>query len=125
MQPGRRAQQPDANVGRQPLYTAPERLRGGKPDPASDLFSLGATLFAAVEGKPPFNGTSLFDTVVAVVDGEPAPFLHAGPLRPVIEGLLAKNPGDRLGQQARTALLDLQHEHQLRAGLREGLQEFA
>jgi eukaryotic-like serine/threonine-protein kinase len=83
-------------------------------------------LFAAVEGKPPFNGTSLFDAVVAVVDGEPTPLLHAGPLRPVIEGLLAKNPADRLtGEQARTALLDLQHEHQLRAGLREGLQEFA
>ena len=89
-------------------------------------FSLGATLFAAVEGKPPFNGTSLFDAVVAVVDGEPTPLLHAGPLRPVIEGLLAKKPADRLtGEQARTALLDLQHEHQLCAGLREGLQEFA
>jgi eukaryotic-like serine/threonine-protein kinase len=89
-------------------------------------FSLGVTLFAAVEGKPPFNGTSLFDAVVAVVDGEPTPLLHAGPLRPVIEGLLAKNPADRLtGEQARTALLDLQHEHQLCAGLREGLQEFA
>jgi serine/threonine protein kinase len=98
------------------VYTAPERLRGGKPEPASDLFSLGATLFAAVEGQPPFNGTSLFDTVVAVVAGESAPLLHAGPLRPVIEGLLAKNPADRLtGEQARMALLDVQqHEHQLR-----------
>jgi eukaryotic-like serine/threonine-protein kinase len=101
-----------------PVYTAPERLRGGKPGPASDLFSLGATLFAAVEAQPPFNGTSLFDTVVAVVEGEPAPFLHAGPLRPVIEGLLAKNLTDRLtGEQARMALLDVQqHEDQLRAG---------
>jgi serine/threonine protein kinase len=86
-----------------PLYTAPERLRGGNPEPAWDMFSLGATLFAAVEGKPPFN------TVIAVVEGETAPCLHAGPLRAVVEGLLAKNPADRLtGDQARTALVDLQ-----------------
>jgi eukaryotic-like serine/threonine-protein kinase len=92
-----------------PLYTAPERLRGGNPEPACDMFSLGATLFAAVEGKPPFSGSSLFDTVIAVVEGEPAPCLHAGPLRAVIEGLLAKNPADRLtGDQARAALVDLQ-----------------
>lgn len=98
-----------------PLYTAPERLRGGNPEPASDMFSLGATLFAAVEGKPPFGGSTLFDTVIAVVEGEPAPCLHAGPLRPVIQGLLAKNPADRLtGEQARMALLDLQQ--QLRPG---------
>jgi hypothetical protein len=63
-------------------------------------------LFAAVEGRPPFRGTSLFDTVVAVVDGEPEPFRHAGPLQPVLEGLLAKNPADRLtAEQARMALL--------------------
>jgi eukaryotic-like serine/threonine-protein kinase len=94
-----------------PLYTAPERLRGGNPEPACDMFALGATLFAAVEGKPPFSGSSLFNTVVAVVEGEPAPCLRAGPLRPVIEGLLAKNPADRLtGEQARTALVDIQHE---------------
>src|SRR5215217_8463176 len=75
-----------------PLYTAPERLRGGNPEPACDMFSLGATLFAAVEGKPPFSGSSLFSTVIAVVEGEPAPCLYAGPLRAVIEGLLTKNP---------------------------------
>ena len=92
-----------------PLYTAPERLRGGNPEPACDMFSLGATLFAAVEGKPPFSGNSLFNTVIAVVEGEPEPCLHAGPLRVVIEGLLAKNPADRLtGDQARRALVDLQ-----------------
>jgi eukaryotic-like serine/threonine-protein kinase len=99
-----------------PLYTAPERLRGGKPEPASDMFSLGATLFTALAGKSPFSGSSLFEITVAVVDGEPAPCMHAGPLRPVIEGLLAKNPADRLtGEQARTALLDIQQQ-QLRPG---------
>ena len=94
-----------------PVYTAPERLRGGDPTPASDLFSLGATLFNAVEGKPPFRGASLFDTIAAVVNGEPAPFLHAGPLQPLIEGLLAKTPADRLsGEQTRMALLTLQQQ---------------
>jgi eukaryotic-like serine/threonine-protein kinase len=103
-----------------PVYAAPEVLRGGDPEPASDLFSLGATLFAAVEGKPPFHGTSLLDTVVAVVNGAPAPFLHAGPLRPVLEGLLAKQPGDRLtADQTRVALWDIQHEGQLRAESQE------
>jgi len=98
-----------------PLYTAPERLRGGNPEPACDMFSLGATLFAAVEGKPPFSGGSLLSTVIAVVEEEPAPCLHAGPLRAVIEGLLTKNPKDRLtGDQARTALVDLQQR--LRSG---------
>jgi eukaryotic-like serine/threonine-protein kinase len=73
-------------------------------------------LFTALDGKPPFsNGRSLFETVVAVVEGVPAPCRHAGPLRPVIEGLLAKNPADRLtGEVARKALLDIQH--QLRPG---------
>jgi serine/threonine protein kinase len=69
---------PTQMLAASPVYTAPERLRGGKPEPASALSSLGATLFAAVEGKPPFNGTSLFDTFVGVVEGDPAPFLHAG-----------------------------------------------
>jgi serine/threonine protein kinase len=107
-----------------PVYTAPERLRGAKPGPASDLFSLGATLFAAVEGRSPFSGTSLFDTVVAVVNGEPAPFMHAGSLRPIIEGLLAKNPADRpTAEQTRVALLRIQHEPQLRANWESNTQQ--
>jgi serine/threonine protein kinase len=94
-----------------PLYTAPERLRGGKPEPASDMFSLGATLFTALEAKSPFSGRSLFEMTLAVVEGTPAPCVHAGRLGPVIEGLLAKNPVDRLtGEQAHTALLDLQQQ---------------
>jgi serine/threonine protein kinase len=101
-------------IAASPVYTAPERLRGSEPEPASDLFSLGATLFAAVEGTSPFSGASLFDTVVAVVESEPAPFTYAGSLRPVIEGLLAKNPADRLtGGQTRIALLSIQHEPEL------------
>ena len=88
-----------------PAYISPEQLRGDRPEPAGDLFSLGATLYAAVEGRPPFDRSDLFATLAAVVEDPPAPFLRAGPLRPVIEGLLAKEPGRRWGiAQARAAL---------------------
>lgn len=50
-----------------PAYMSPERARGDAVGPASDLFSLGATLFAAVEGKSPFGAGDPFSTLVAVV----------------------------------------------------------
>lgn len=91
-----------------PAYVAPERVDGGEFGPAADLFSLGATLFAAVEGTPPFERASVHATFSAVVEDAPAPLLLAGPLRPVIEGLLAKDPGRRLtAVQARAALRDM------------------
>jgi serine/threonine protein kinase len=94
-----------------PAYVSPERLRGGRPEPAGDLFSLGATLFTAVEGKPPFVKDDLFATLAAVTDEAPAPFHRAGPLRPVLEGLLAKEPCRRLSiDQARAALRTVRHE---------------
>jgi eukaryotic-like serine/threonine-protein kinase len=95
-----------------PAYVSPERLDGGVVGPASDLFSLGATLFAAVEGRPPFDRGSPLATLAAITEDAPAPFLRAGPLRPVIEGLLAKEPERRLSaDQARAALRDIQREH--------------
>jgi serine/threonine protein kinase len=93
-----------------PGYVAPERLRGGKPEPASDLFSLGATLFTAVEGRLPFDKGDVLATVAAVAEDAPAPLLRAGPLRAVIEGLLAKDPHRRLNpDQAGAALRAIQH----------------
>jgi eukaryotic-like serine/threonine-protein kinase len=95
-----------------PAYVSPERLHGAKPEPASDLFSLGATLFTAVEGRAPFDKGDLYATLMAVVEAVPGPFLRAGPLRPVIEGLLAKEPDRRLSiDQARAALQAVQREH--------------
>ncbi|WP_329047427.1 serine/threonine protein kinase [Amycolatopsis sp. NBC_01488] len=88
-----------------PAYVAPERVDSGEFGPASDLYSLGATLFAAVEGRPPFDRGSAHPTFTAVVTDAPAPVKHAGKLRPVIEGLLAKDPARRLSaDQARAAL---------------------
>jgi hypothetical protein len=89
-----------------PSYIAPERARGLPPGPASDLWSLGATLFTAVEGRPPFDAGEPLLTVTAVVTGEHAPFVAAGPLERVLEGLLERDPERRLdAAAARTALL--------------------
>ena len=91
-----------------PAYIAPERARGLPPGPPSDLWSLGATLFTAVEGRPPYDGGDPLLTVTAVVTGEHEPFVAAGPLAPVLEGLLERDPERRLtAAQARAALLPL------------------
>jgi hypothetical protein len=83
-----------------PSYIAPERARGQAPAPASDLWSLGATLFTAVEGKPPFDAGEPLLTVTAVVTGEHEPFVNAGPLSEVLEGLLERDPARRLKADA-------------------------
>ena len=88
-----------------PAYLAPERARGEALRPASDLWSLGATLFTAVEGRPPFDGGEPMLTVTAVVTGEHAPFVAAGPLEPVLERLLEKDPEKRLDAAAARRLL--------------------
>ncbi|GGT58578.1 serine/threonine-protein kinase [Streptomyces purpureus] len=76
-------------------YLAPERVRGGDPGPASDLWSLGATLYAAVEGTSPFRRASPIETMQAVVTEELDRPTQAGPLAPVITALLSKDPADR------------------------------
>jgi serine/threonine protein kinase len=79
-----------------PNYIAPERARGQSPGPASDLWSLGATLFTAVEGKAPFDAGDVLATVTAVAMGERAEMVNAGPLAPVIDGLLERDVDKRL-----------------------------
>lgn len=76
-------------------YLAPERVRGGDPGPASDLWSLGATLYTAVEGTSPFRRTSPISTMQAVVTEEPPAPVNAGPLGAVITALLRKDPDER------------------------------
>ncbi|MER7622488.1 protein kinase [Streptomyces sp. NPDC126503] len=88
-------------------YLAPERVRGGDPGPASDLWSLGATLYAAVEGTSPFRRTSPISTMQAVVTEEPPHPENAGPLAPVIVALLRKDPEQRPhADEAERMLLD-------------------
>ena len=79
-----------------PSYIAPERARGGPSSPAGDLWGLGASLYAAVEGHPPFERDAPLATLTAVVVDEPEEAVHAGPLWPVISGLLRKDPDERL-----------------------------
>jgi serine/threonine protein kinase len=79
-----------------PSYLAPERARGGRAGPAADMWALGASLYAAVEGRPPFERDGVLASLTAVVADELEPAPRAGPLRPVIEGLLRKDPAARL-----------------------------
>jgi serine/threonine protein kinase len=78
-----------------PAYIAPERVRGLPMGPPSDLWSLGATLYTAVEGHAPVDRGDPLATVTAIVRERPEPALHAGALRPVLDGLLAEDPARR------------------------------
>ncbi|MFD8593722.1 serine/threonine-protein kinase [Kitasatospora sp. NPDC059646] len=88
-----------------PSYIAPERARGQRPGPPSDLWSLGGTLYAMVEGVPPYDRGSALATLTAVMTEELPPPANAGPLRPVIEGLLEKDPAKRMDADAARDLL--------------------
>ncbi|GAA3394132.1 hypothetical protein GCM10020369_62340 [Cryptosporangium minutisporangium] len=78
-----------------PAYLSPERLTGGDVGPPSDLWSLGCTLFAAVEGKAPFARDEQFAVITAITLEPVPPALRAGNLAPVIAGLLDKDPEQR------------------------------
>ncbi len=79
-----------------PGFTAPERVRGDSATPAADLWSLGATLYAAVEGRGPFDRHGGSTAITAGVATEKAPRApSAGPLGPVIDALLSRDPADR------------------------------
>lgn len=79
-----------------PGFSPPERVRGGPATRASDLWSLGATLYAAVEGRGPFDRAGGSAAIVASIATEPAPRApSAGPLAPVIEALLKADPAER------------------------------
>lgn len=76
-------------------YLAPERVTSGAHGPASDLWSLGATLYQTLTGHPLFLRESAFEVLTAVVMEDPVLHDASGPLRPLLEGLLRKNPEER------------------------------
>jgi hypothetical protein len=88
-----------------PGYIAPERARDGTSGPRSDLWSLGATLYAAVEGRVPYARDSPLAILAALATEQPDPIRLAGPLRPVLAGLLRKDPERRIGAAEAERLL--------------------
>ncbi|MFI7544585.1 protein kinase [Actinoplanes sp. NPDC049599] len=79
-----------------PQYVSPERARDGASTVESDLWSFGATLYAAVEGRSPFARESAMATLMALATDEADPPVQAGPLAPVLAGLLRREPVERL-----------------------------
>lgn len=89
-----------------PGYIAPERLQGGETTAASDMWSLGATLYFAVEGRPVFDGATPAARLTAPLREDPPPPRHAGPLRPVLLGMLQRDPMLRPNDAELEATLD-------------------
>ncbi|MEU3788903.1 protein kinase [Streptomyces fructofermentans] len=83
-----------------PDYMAPERISGRPQGPPSDLWSLGATLCAALGGRSPFSRATTFATLHAVLYEEPVIPPVADGLREVLAALLDKDPARRPGLDA-------------------------
>jgi Protein kinase domain len=89
-----------------PGFTAPERIRGQDATPASDLWSLGATLFAAVEGHGPYEQRGgAVTTMSAIINEDAPPSPAAGALGPVIAALLRREPANRPDASAATRMI--------------------
>ncbi|MGW3242847.1 serine/threonine-protein kinase [Streptomyces sp. NPDC001070] len=88
-----------------PSYISPERARGQKPGPPADLWSLGALLYASVEGRPPYDKGSAIATLTAVMTEPLRTPRSAGPLADAIQGLLNKDPELRLDDEGVRPLL--------------------
>ncbi|HTJ32046.1 MAG TPA: serine/threonine-protein kinase [Dactylosporangium sp.] len=80
-----------------PQYISPERAREGTSGPESDMWSLGATLYAAVEGRSPYARSTTYATLTALATEEPDPPARAGVMKPVLTALLRKDPRARAG----------------------------
>ncbi|MFI9613082.1 protein kinase [Streptomyces sp. NPDC052023] len=78
-----------------PEFVAPERMSGRTAGPASDLWSLGAVLYTAVEGRPPYRRTTPESTLAAILAADPPEPKQAGPLGPLLVRLLARDPERR------------------------------
>jgi eukaryotic-like serine/threonine-protein kinase len=79
-----------------PAYSAPERIRGQAATPATDLWSVGVTLYAALEGQGPYDDyNSIASTIAAIATEDPAPLRDAGPITPAVMALLNRDPAAR------------------------------
>ncbi len=97
-----------------PNYMAPERIRQEPLDPRCDLFSLGVVMYEMATGRLPFGGASPSETVMNILDNDPAPLTTLAPARPpalerIVRRLLEKRPDDRYqsAAQLRESLVGL------------------
>ncbi|MFC3504335.1 protein kinase [Micromonospora krabiensis] len=104
-----------------PAYIAPERARDGTAGPEADLWSLGATLYAAVEGKSPYARPSAIATLAALATEPLPPSKNAGPLKPVLQGLLRKDPSERITAEVAERLLRRASGKRSRISLLDGV----
>ncbi len=88
-----------------PEYMAPERLEGGPAEHRGDLWGIGVTLYAAVEGTSPFRRDSITAAIAAVISAPLPPMTRAAWLEPVITGLLDRDPDRRLTVEQALELL--------------------
>lgn len=83
-----------------PAYMAPEQIEGNEVTAASDLWSLGVTLYTAIEGSRPFEAETITELCLAILTRPTPTPRNAGPLAPLLEALLTKNPAARVTAQA-------------------------
>ncbi|MFE7742074.1 protein kinase [Nocardia sp. NPDC057455] len=82
-------------------YLAPEVARGSDPSPASDVFALGATLFHALEGEPPYGaGSNPLAVLYAAANGQLSEPRNAGPATDFLLDLLSPEPRERPSMRA-------------------------
>ena len=96
MRPGKTLQRVDGRTLVEPEYLSPERIKGQRATPASDIYAAGILLHEMLTGFPPFTGT---DSVAVrrrqLEDAPPALPAHAAVLAPIVSRCLAKAPADR------------------------------
>src|SRR4051812_12172461 len=89
-----------------PAFMSPEQAQGEPASARTDLWGLGATLYYAVEGAPPFGEGEAISTLHAVVHDTPPPMRRAGSLAPIVSALLEKDPAARPAEEELPRLFD-------------------
>jgi serine/threonine protein kinase len=89
-----------------PAFMSPEQAQGEPASARTDLWGLGATLYYAVEGAPPFGEGEAIPTLSAVVHDPPRPMRRAGSLAPIVSALLEKDPAARPAEEDLPHLFD-------------------
>ena len=79
-----------------PAYMAAEQVQGAAADRRADVWAFGVVLYEMVTGQRPFRGTSIQETLAAILTAEPDWALVPAKLRPLLGACLERNPGNRL-----------------------------